>query len=220
MRSFVVFREASRQLACASDGSDSGAALCCLRVRYLPVLLVTAIMVLATGPDVLAQPVPTPSPASLDPRTDDLAALVNQARVDHDLLPLARSQQLDAAAQEHSQDMVANRYLDHVGSDGSTPQERAGRAGYVVPPHSGWIVVEVISAISDQPAGPLNWWLTESTGVHRRVLMNPRWREFGVGYAAGGDYGNYWTLDVGCRPGMLPIVTFAGTAYTPTELCG
>jgi uncharacterized protein YkwD len=191
-----------------------------MRVRYLPALLVTAVIVVAGASSVRAEPGPTPSPASVDPRTDDLATLVNQARVDHALLPLARSPQLDAAAQAHSQDMVANNYLDHVGADGSTPQERAGQAGYVVPPRSGWIVVEVISAISDQPSGPLNWWLTESTGVHRRVLLNPRWREVGIGYAAGGDYGNYWTLDVGCRPGVLPAVTFAGLVYTPTELCG
>jgi uncharacterized protein YkwD len=188
-------------------------------VRHLPFLLVTAILVFAGATAVWADPTPTPSPASSDPRTDDLAALVNRARVDHAFLPLARSQQLDAAAQAHSQDMVANNYLDHVGADGSTPQERADRAGYVVPPRSGWLVVEVISAISDQPAGPLNWWLTESSGVHRRVLMNPRWREFGVGYAAGGDYGNYWTLLVGCRPGVLPVVTFDANVYVPTELC-
>ena len=136
--------------------------------------------------------------ANYDTRLDELAVLVNRTRVDNAVLPLARSQQLDSAAQAHSLDMVANNYLDHIGSDNSTPQERADRAGYAVPPGSGWIVVEVISAISDEPAGPLNWWLTEATGVHRRVLLNPRWREFGVGYAAGGDYGNYWTLLVGC----------------------
>jgi uncharacterized protein YkwD len=189
-----------------------------IEVRYRRVLLLAAILVVAGAPAVWAEPGPT-SPASPDPRTDDLAALVNRVRVDHAFLPLARSQQLDAAAQAHSQDMVANNYLDHIGADGSTPQERADRAGYVVPPRSGWIVVEVISAISAQPTGPVEWWLTESTGVHRRVLMNPRWREFGVGYAAGGDYGNYWTLLVGCRPEVLPIVTFDGNAYVPTELC-
>jgi uncharacterized protein YkwD len=188
-------------------------------VRSGWVVIVAAIVVVAATPAARAESDPTPSLASSDPRIDELAELVNQARVEHAILPMARSEQLDAAAQAHSQDMVANNYLDHVGSDGSTPQERADWAGYVVPPHSGWIVVEVISAISGQPAGPLEWWLTESTGVHRRVLMNPRWREFGVGYAAGGDYGNYWTLLVGCRPDVLPIVHFDGNSYESTELC-
>src|SRR5438105_4011567 len=188
-------------------------------VHCVPMLLATAILVIVGGLSAWADPAPTPSPANSDPRLDELAVLVNRARVDHAVFPLARSQQLDAAAQAHSLDMVANNYLDHVGSDTSTPQERAERAGYVVPPRSGWIVVEVISAISDEPAGPLNWWLTEPTGVHRRVVLNPRWRESGVGYAAGGDYGNYWTLLVGCRPAVLPVVTLDATTYVSTELC-
>jgi uncharacterized protein YkwD len=183
-------------------------------------VLVGVMLAVVGAPAVwAADPVPTPGPPRSDPGSDVLAELVNRARVEHEVLRLARSPQLDSAAQAHSQDMVANHYLDHVGSDGSSPQERAGRAGYSVPPQSGWIVVEVISAISDQPAGPLEWWLTESTGIHRRVVINPRWREFGLGYAAGGDYGNYWTMLVGCRPGVLPIVNFEGTAYVHTELC-
>lgn len=39
--------------------------------------------------------------------------------------------QLRVAAQWHAHDVLTNRYLDgDVGSDGSTPQERADRAGY------------------------------------------------------------------------------------------
>src|SRR5438067_705789 len=97
------------------------------------------------------------------------------------VLELARSSELDAAAKAHSADMVQYRYLDHTGSDGPEPQDRADAAGYHVPRRSGWIVVEVISAISADPSGPLNWWLNDAQ--HNRVLTNPRWRELGVGYA-------------------------------------
>jgi hypothetical protein len=126
--------------------------------------------------------------------------------------------ELDAAAQAHSSDMVQHNYLDHTGSDGSQPQERADRAGYHVPPNSGWIVVEVISAISAEPRGPVDWWLGDDQ--HRKVLMNPRWREIGAGYAQGGEYGNYWTALFGCRPGVLPTITVDGVDYTHTEQCG
>lgn len=54
---------------------------------------------------------------------------------------------------------------------------------------------------------------------HQKVLMNPRWREIGVGYAQGGDYGNYWTALFGCRPGVLPTVALDGVTYTHTEEC-
>jgi hypothetical protein len=162
----------------------------------------------------------TSEPLRADSRTDELATLINRARVERDLLPLARSAELDAAAEAHSRDMVAGNFLDHTGSDGSQPQERAARHGYRVPAQSGWIVVGVISAISGEPAGPLDWWLNESPAVHGRVLLDPRWREFGVGYAAGGEYGNYWTVLVGCRPGVVPRVTFEERVYEHSEGCG
>jgi uncharacterized protein YkwD len=149
----------------------------------------------------------------------ELLRQINAARVDADRLPLAEATELDTAAQGHSDDMVANAYLDHTGSDGSEPQDRAIRAGYKVPPRSGWLVVEVISAIAADPAGPVNWWIKGDPAVHGKVLLNPRWREFGGGYTQGGPYGNYWTVLVGCRPGVVPVVTFEGIPYEHAEMC-
>jgi cysteine-rich secretory family protein len=151
-------------------------------------------------------------------RLDRVVDLINRERVSDGLLPLARSTELAQAAQAHSVDMVQHNYLDHTGFDGSQPQDRADRAGYHVPPSSGWIVVEVISAISADPQGPVDWWMSDSQ--HQKVLLNPRWREIGAGYAQGGDYGNYWTVLVGCRPGVLPTVVLDGVTYTHTEECG
>lgn len=153
-------------------------------------------------------------------RADQLALLINRARVERSVLPLARSSELDVAAQAHSESMVRDNFLDHTGMDGSTPQQRAEQAGYHVPEHSGWIVVEVISAISDDPAGPLDWWLNQSPEIHGKVLTDPRWREMGVGYAAGGEFGNYWTVLVGCRPDVVPVVVLDGKSYEHTERCG
>ncbi len=160
------------------------------------------------------------TPAHAEDRTDQLGTLINRARVDRGVLPLARNAALDQAATAHSKDMVEHNYLDHTGADGSEPQQRADRAGYHVPPHSAWIVVEVISAISDEPAGPLDWWLNQSPEVHGKVLTDPRWREMGVGYADGGEYGHYWTVLVGCRPGVLPTVVLDGKTYEHSERCG
>ncbi|MCA1646725.1 MAG: CAP domain-containing protein [Chloroflexi bacterium] len=174
-------------------------------------MLASLVMSLAL---VVAQ-LPVAAPA--DPR-DELVTIINRARVRAGVLPLARAPELDAAAQAHSADMVLHNYLDHTGSDGSEPQQRAEQAGYTVPPRSGWIVVEVISAISGEPQGAVSWWLGEAR-QHRPVLLNPRWREIGVGYAQGGEYGHYWTADFGCRPGVLPTPTLDETTYTTTEQC-
>jgi uncharacterized protein YkwD len=187
-------------------------------------VLVLVLALVGTPLGVLAQttpdPVETPAASAADPRLTELVHRINAVRVANGRLPLADATELDVAAQAHSEDMVANGYLDHTGSDGSEPQERAVRAGYNVPPRSGWIVVEVISAISAEPSGPVNWWFNGDPAVHGKVLLNPRWREIGGGYARGGPYGNYWTVLVGCRPRVVPTVVFDGVAYEHSETCG
>src|SRR5207302_11285622 len=183
------------------------------RTRQLLGILAVVLLVLVAGS------LPTVNASDPKSLTDDLVLRINRARVAAGLLPLARAPELDTAAQAHSADMVAHNYLDHTGFDGSEPQQRAELAGYRVPPQSGWIVVEVISAISGEPQGPVNRWLDEGA-QHRPVLLNPRWREIGAGYAEGGDYGNYWTALFGCRPGIVPTVTLDGSTYGSTEQCG
>jgi uncharacterized protein YkwD len=170
-------------------------------------------------PQVGATPTANATLTPGNPLIAELLHDINEIRVASDLLPLAEASELDAAAQAHSDDMVANSYLDHVGSDGSQPQDRAVAAGYKVPPNTGWIVVEVISAVSADPSGPVNWWIYGDPAVHGKVLLNPRWREIGGGYTRGGPYGNYWTVLVGCRPGVLPTVVLDGSTYQHTENC-
>src|SRR5690348_6912198 len=103
-----------------------------------PVLGALFVLSLLVAPGARAQ-------EQASPKTAAVLDLINHARIDAGLLPVARSVELDTAAQGHSADMVQHRYLDHTGFDGSEPQDRADQAGYHVPPNSGWIVVEVIS---------------------------------------------------------------------------
>jgi uncharacterized protein YkwD len=169
---------------------------------------------------------PTPAPVSqpdqsADPfrdREDRLALMLGRARVAAGLLPLARSAALDRAALAHAQDMVARGYMEHDAPDGSTPGTRAADEGYETPPGSAWMVVEAISALSDQPEGALGWWLSDD--LHRRVLMHGFWRELGVGFATGGPYGRFWVALFGCRPNVLPPVLLDGMLDIPTEACG
>jgi hypothetical protein len=127
---------------------------------------------------------------------------LNSERLRSGLTPVAWSRELGTAAALHSADMAANGLLDHYGSDGADQQRRAARAGYVVPPGSGWMVIETISARPSVEAA-LGWLLSD--GLHRRVVLRPTWREVGIGYASGGRHGAYWTLDFGCRPNVLPV---------------
>jgi hypothetical protein len=138
---------------------------------------------------------------------------LNAERVRNGLTPVAWCAELGSAAALHSADMAANGFLDHYGSDGADQQQRAARAGYVVPRGSGWMVIETISARPSVDTA-LSWLLGD--GVHRRVLLRPTWREVGIGHAPGGRHGSYWTLDFGCRPNVLPV--FADMSMDSTAL--
>jgi uncharacterized protein YkwD len=163
-----------------------------------------------------------PASASADDpdraREDQMALLVARSRVEVGLLPLARSAALNRAATSHAHDMVAQRYMEHEGPDGSTPASRATGEGYATPPGSAWLVVEVISAQGDAPEAAVGWWLSD--GLHRRVVLRSYWREMGIGYAPGGPYGRFWVVLFGCRPNVLPPVLLDGMLAIPDESCG
>ena len=165
--------------------------------------------------------VPPSDPATVsDPfrdREDRLALMLGRARVGSGLLPLARSAALDRAALGHAQDMVVRGYMEHEAPDGSTPGSRAAQEGYDAAAGGAWMVVETISAISDEPDGALGWWLSD--GLHRRVVLRPTWREIGVGFAAGGPYGRFWVALFGCRPNVLPPILLDGVLAVPDETC-
>jgi hypothetical protein len=180
------------------------------------IVALTLITVLA-----LTDPPPNEPGLFMDPfrdREDRLALGVGRARLGAGLLPLARSSALDRAALAHAWEMVARGYMEHQAPDGSTPGTRAAREGYDTPPGGAWLVVEAISAISDEPDGALGWWLSD--GLHRRVVLRPTWRELGVGFAPGGPYGRFWVALFGCRPDVLPPVLLDGILAVPDEGCG
>ncbi len=180
----------------------------------------TAVSVTATPTAVSADTTTPAQPSDADPfrdREDRLALLLGRARVWAGVLPLGRSPALDRAALAHAQDMVARGYMEHDAPDGSTPGTRAAREGYDAPPGGAWIVVETISAISDEPDGALGWWLSD--GLHRRVVLRATWREMGVGFALGGPYGRFWVALFGCRPSVLPPVLLDGVLTIPDEGC-
>jgi hypothetical protein len=158
------------------------------------------------------------APGAFRDREDQLALLLGRARVEAGVLPLARSPALDAAAIAHAQDMAALGYMEHEAPDGSTPGSRAMQQGYDTGAGATWMVLEAISAISDQPEGALGWWLSD--GLHRRLVLRSGWRELGVGYATGGPYGRFWEVLLGCRPNVLPPVLLDSVLSIPDEKCG
>lgn len=99
--------------------------------------------------------------------------------------PLEGDPDLHEAAQVHAEDMAANNFFDHTGSDGSSFSDRIRRTDFVGAP-----VGENIAAGYGSPAAVVAGWI-DSDG-HCRNLMNPSATKIGIGYTTGGPYGTLW----------------------------
>lgn len=165
-------------------------------------------------------PAPTiPAPAPADPNctgadtvptaaTTDVAAaaalcLVNRERAGAGLAPLTANPQLAAAAAGHSADMVAQHYFSHDSLDGRDFMDRIRAAGWK--PSGSWTAGENIAWGSGSYGTPRNivaGWM--NSAGHRANILNARYRETGMGVAAGAPQsvrsaaGTY-TQDFGAR---------------------
>jgi len=141
----------------------------------------------------LAQP---PGPASCaytasSSYQNEMANLINNARLQAGLSALSINPQLTIAAQGHSIDMACHGLLSHTGSDGSSVHDRVVAAGYI-PSLSSEIIYG-----SGYPQTAFDWWMSDQT--HRNEILNPNVIEMGVGYAfvANTAHQGYYTIDFG-----------------------
>ncbi len=140
--------------------------------------------------------------------------LINETRLDEGLDPYNFYILLAASAQRHADDMVANQISSHAGSDGSMPRQRIAEAGY-----AAWT----------QDNGELiageNFWIGSGTiedamaffledPPQRANILSSTYREIGIGAATGADGSNYYVLDFGVRPNVLPIFINDGATNT------
>lgn len=152
---------------------------------------------------VVAQPFSAPSARDAPAISNRILTLVNSARAKprkcgRTAFPAAPalilSSTLGNAALTHARDMAAHEFLEHKGSDGSTPAERATRAGYQ------WRnIAENIAAGATTAESVMQGWL-ESPG-HCANIMSPQYTEMGVSYVTDPDSqaGIYWAQVFGRR---------------------
>jgi len=168
-------------------------------------LTLLAVLALAVPMAALAtaQPVQTTRSATL---VSSVAREVNALRVSRGLRPLTVSSDLRRAADAHSDELLEAGVFSHDSPDGTSFSDRLQR--FYPPRNRPWTVGE--NLLMSGPTEPTSAdviaaWM-KSPG-HRANLLNPRWRELGVGArfssAAGGEFGGRptWlvTLDLGAR---------------------
>lgn len=128
------------------------------------------------------------APTRLDAFEMEVVSLINEIRASEGLQPLRISDKLSEAAEEHSEDMAAENYFGHTGSDGSSLRERTSEQGY-----NGRYVGENIGAGHDTAEQIVTSWM-HSDG-HRANILNSKFNEIGVGFVSDPEsqYTEYWT---------------------------
>ena len=130
--------------------------------------------------------------------------LINQARADHGLKAVKARTSLVHAARSHSRDMLKHQFFSHRSHNGESFCARIRRLGYTVKGWRHWWVAECVgygSGLLATPEAVVDMWMQSS--AHRAILLNPRWRDVGVGYTRGTFKGSdgvgLFTLDFGRR---------------------
>jgi uncharacterized protein YkwD len=132
-----------------------------------------------------------PDPVDGDPlpgesREERVLVMVNQARADYGLAPVEWHDGAAAVALEHSQDMAARNFFDHVNPEGQTPGDRLAEGNVEL---TGW--GENIAAGYLTADAVMEGWMN-SPG-HRDNILNPMWTHLGVGVTDPVQPGPYWT---------------------------
>lgn len=116
--------------------------------------------------------------------------LINQRRKEAGLVELAWSDEAARVARAHSENMAADGFFGHAGTDGKMVDGRADAIGL-----KRWRAIGENIAFNVGYANPVRvavekWMLSAG---HKQNLLNPRWRETGVGIAVTPEGKFYFT---------------------------
>lgn len=141
---------------------------------------------------------------TLTTREQTVLALINRARSSRGLHTLVLSRPLYDAAVAHCREMLGREYFSHYSYSGESPSSRLVRFGYSRTGYTRWRVGEVIgwgAGTRGTPRAIFKVWMGSRT--HRSVILDPGWRDIGVGVRtnsfAGLDGVRMYTVDFGRR---------------------
>ena len=118
---------------------------------------------------------------------DQGAAVLNQiniTRAANGCGPVAANPQLTASATRQANDMLTNGVQGHIGSDGSSPAQRAKDAGYSYA-NLGEIVFWSTGPGGGTPAAAVTWWMNSPR--HRAIITDCGFTDAGFSAVTNGD---------------------------------
>lgn len=150
------------------------------------------------GPDGL--PLPTVyqiAPGDVDAIQFRMEESINALRQAAGVAPVSLDSNLIASAATHSRDMSVQNRPWLFGSDGSSPLDRAQRAGF-----TGRLIGEAISESYETELETLAAWTQDPDT--RAVILDPTARRIGFAWYQEPAGKLWWTLSIGTAPGAIP----------------
>ncbi|MEM6285298.1 MAG: CAP domain-containing protein, partial [Chloroflexota bacterium] len=138
-------------------------------MQYIRALVGTALLTAA----LLLTGTITPHTANASSPATEILTIVNREREAVGAGPLTLCDELTVAAQRHAEDMVANNFLGHTGSDGSRSWDRIRAAGYDWNSTSENIAWGYATASS-----VMQGWM--NSDGHRVNIVNPEFEHMGL----------------------------------------
>jgi len=130
---------------------------------------------------------------------------VNQFRGEHGLPALQENSDLQQAADQHNNDMIARNYFDHTDPSGGTPLTRIEATGYIANKRISYLIGENIAWATlslSTPAAIVTAWINSPD--HRANMLNGTFTQTGLAVApeapaslASGQPGAIYTQDFG-----------------------
>ena len=107
--------------------------------------------------------------------------LVNLERAQHGREPLQSSPQLEAAAESHGREMIAQDYFAHIAPSGETPVDRARASGYIPNSEAGYVIGENLAwgtLTLATPEAIVAAWI--ASPEHLANILEGKYRETGI----------------------------------------
>lgn len=153
---------------------------------FIFLLVVSYTAALAEGPATVA----------------DLLARINKERTSRGLPAYALSAPLTAAAQKQASDIAKTGKYSHIGSDGSTTEQRVARAGYGNAARVGenWAAYRTVD-------DAMKFWMTSAP--HKANILHPLYRDIGIGIASTANGRTVLVLNFGLQATLSSPVAAA-----------
>jgi uncharacterized protein YkwD len=123
----------------------------------------------------------TPEAANIGLVREAVLCLINRKRAENDESPLTASPQLQAAAESHCEELIADDYFAHISPSGETPVDRIRDTGYIPGPSVGYVIGENLAWGTYQLSTPqaiVAAWIA-SPG-HLANILEAQYRETGI----------------------------------------